>query len=251
MPGNGSLSRHNSENSQRARKKTKNHRAQSRALGYRRQSLEQWTLSGQSMPAPYLCCLRLLLSNPGSKPPRATWVGDVYAPTRPVGGHAVGTRKPPQGHPKAPTKRQQRLETDRRPRTTDHPGANAEGRMQNAECPETARGGEGKRQSTLRSNATEDGCPLRSSGRDCSVSFGKRAGVRWNGPYSHLTSQAIDGAVKLFESSGRAGGLPSGVTSAPGLEPSFATADADEPGVPGERHGGAVPGHRGSEVAPE
>ena len=46
-------------------------------------------------------------------------------------------------------------------------------------------------------------------GERCSLSLGERAGVRGNGPYSNRTSQTLAGTVKLFESSGRAGGLPS------------------------------------------
>jgi hypothetical protein len=69
---------------------------------------------------------------------------DIKATSMRVDSQAVATPRPPQcdlkatlmrpqGSHKAPTKRQQSLETDHGPRTTDHLKANAEGRMKNAE----------------------------------------------------------------------------------------------------------------------
>jgi hypothetical protein len=56
---------------------------------------------------------------------------------------------------------------------------------------------------------------MRQPGRECPLSLGERAGVRGNGLYSNLTSHTLAGTVKLFESSGRAAGLPSGLTRSP------------------------------------
>ena len=55
----------------------------------------------------------------------------------------------------------------------------------------------------------------RPSPPNCPLSLGERVGVRGNGPYSNLTSQTLAGTVKLFESSGRAAGLPSELTHCP------------------------------------